>query len=232
MSKCISRHGEFSEHTLDANHVCTLCLVLDEDALIEELRQARESVASLTAENERLRADGDGMLEANVRLRDERDAARAEVEYRKATEADLRAENERLRAHILDIDAHATPYGDIPDEPGWVGTYLLTAGALHRALGKIGHSAPSCDAEAMRDHLLAERDSQLKAARAVGDGAQQLCAENERLRAQVSSLRELESAARTWRACVAGLILGSHEKPLVAAVDALPPTPPATEGGH
>lgn len=61
---------------------------------------------------------------------------------------EARAEIERLRAHILDIDAHATPYGDLPDEPGYVGTYLLTAGALHRALGTIGHSAVSCQAEA------------------------------------------------------------------------------------
>ena len=58
------------------------------------------------------------------------------------------AEMERLRAHILDIDAHATPYGDIPTDPGYTGVYLLTAGALHRALGTIGHTAPSCQAEA------------------------------------------------------------------------------------
>jgi hypothetical protein len=60
----------------------------------------------------------------------------------------LAAEVRRLREHILDIDAHATPFGDIPDDPGWVGTYLVTAGALHRALGKIGRTAPSCSAEA------------------------------------------------------------------------------------
>jgi len=69
---------------------------------------------------------------------------------------ELEAENERLRAHILDIDAHATPFGDIPDDPGYTGVYLLTAGALHRALGKIGHTAPSCQAEAERDAARAE----------------------------------------------------------------------------
>jgi len=62
--------------------------------------------------------------------------------------ADLEAELAQLRAHILDIDAHATPYGDLPDEPGYAGTYLLTAGALHRAIGKVGHTSPSCTAEA------------------------------------------------------------------------------------
>lgn len=61
---------------------------------------------------------------------------------------ELERESRALKEHILDIDAHATPYGDIPEEPGWIGTYLVTAGALHRALGKIGHSAPSCQAEA------------------------------------------------------------------------------------
>lgn len=54
----------------------------------------------------------------------------------------------KLREHILDIAAHATPYGNIPSDPGWVGTYLLSAGALHRAIGTIGHTAPSCEAEA------------------------------------------------------------------------------------
>lgn len=70
----------------------------------------------------------------------------------------LLAEVARLRAHIDDIAAHATPYGDIPAEPGWVGTYLLTAGALHRALGTIGRTAPSCQAEAEVARLTAERD--------------------------------------------------------------------------
>jgi hypothetical protein len=55
---------------------------------------------------------------------------------------------ESLLAAIENIDAHATPYGDIPDEPGWAGSYIVTAGALHKALGKLGHSAPSCKAEA------------------------------------------------------------------------------------
>jgi hypothetical protein len=69
------------------------------------------------------------------------------------------ARAEKAEAHILDIDAHATPFGDIPDEPGYVGTYLLTAGALHRALGTIGHTAPSCEAEAERDVLQARLDT-------------------------------------------------------------------------
>ena len=41
MSTCISRHGEYSSHTPDADYVCTLCFVLDEDGLIAELTKAR-----------------------------------------------------------------------------------------------------------------------------------------------------------------------------------------------
>ena len=37
MSKCISKHGEFSEHDLDDEYVCKLCSVLDEGALRLEL---------------------------------------------------------------------------------------------------------------------------------------------------------------------------------------------------
>lgn len=58
--------------------------------------------------------------------------------------AEARAEGEQFRQHILDIDAHATPYEDLPDDPGYVGLYLLTSGALHRALGKVGHTAVPC----------------------------------------------------------------------------------------
>jgi hypothetical protein len=86
--------------------------------------------------------------------------------------AQARAEVERLRAAILDIDSHATPYGDLPEEPGYVGTYLVTAGALHRALGKIGHTAPKCTAEAQVERLTQENtrlQQRLEAAWEMGD---------------------------------------------------------------
>ncbi len=41
MSKCISRHGEYSEHELDAEYTCKLCLALDEDAFVKVLRRLR-----------------------------------------------------------------------------------------------------------------------------------------------------------------------------------------------
>lgn len=45
MSNCISRHGEFSEHHLDDSHTCTLCHVLDEEALRAELARLRAALA-------------------------------------------------------------------------------------------------------------------------------------------------------------------------------------------
>lgn len=50
MSTCISKHGEFGFHTPDADHVCTLCGVLDEDGLIAELREARAALPSAVHE--------------------------------------------------------------------------------------------------------------------------------------------------------------------------------------
>ena len=48
-----------------------------------------------------------------------------------------------LRNAILDIDAHATPFGT--DDDGFVsGGYLISVGSLHRALGVVGHSAAKC----------------------------------------------------------------------------------------
>lgn len=148
MSACISQRGEFSSHEPDAEHVCTFCGVLDEDALIDELRRVRESVASLTADNERLRA-----LTATCSC----------------------------------------------------GTSPMT------------YEGPEADC--------------------VVHGA--VRAFNE-AQAELSSLRELESAARAWAGKfepMAGRPLdpdyySAEEIALVAAVDALPPTPPATEGSE
>jgi hypothetical protein len=44
VSTCISRHGEYSDHTPDADYRCTRCHVLDEDALINELVRLRQEV--------------------------------------------------------------------------------------------------------------------------------------------------------------------------------------------
>lgn len=55
----------------------------------------------------------------------------------------LTADALRLRDAILDIDAHATPFGS--DNDGYVtGGYLISVGSLHRALGVVGHTAPKC----------------------------------------------------------------------------------------
>lgn len=45
MSTCISQHGEYSAHALDSDFRCTLCGVLDEDALLTWARNARHALA-------------------------------------------------------------------------------------------------------------------------------------------------------------------------------------------
>lgn len=45
MSTCISSRGEYGSHELDDAHICTWCGVLDEDAMVAELRQLRADLA-------------------------------------------------------------------------------------------------------------------------------------------------------------------------------------------
>lgn len=70
-----------------------------------------------------------------------------------------------FRAAILDIDAHATPIGlaDANDPDGNPHHYAVTVGALHRALGKIGHTAAPCTAEAAVARVQALADQWVKA---------------------------------------------------------------------
>jgi hypothetical protein len=58
VSTCISRHGEFGSHQL-VDYVCTLCGVLDEDAMVGELQQMRAELATLTAERDRAAIDAE-----------------------------------------------------------------------------------------------------------------------------------------------------------------------------
>ena len=39
MSTCISREGEYSDHTPDKDYYCTRCYVLDEPALLDRVRE-------------------------------------------------------------------------------------------------------------------------------------------------------------------------------------------------
>lgn len=48
MSACISREGEFSDHVDDDEYVCRRCGVLDEEALLGELRRLRAAAAGET----------------------------------------------------------------------------------------------------------------------------------------------------------------------------------------
>ena len=61
----------------------------------------------------------------------------------RSSSPDVTALADELRNAILDIDAHATPFGT--DDDGFVsGGYLISVGSLHRALGVVGHSAAKC----------------------------------------------------------------------------------------
>lgn len=140
------------------------------------------------------------VLAAEVQeLRAIRDHARRIIEV-KDEQLDLfRAELDQLRAHILDIDAHATPFGDLPDDPGYVGMYLVTAGALHRALGRIGRTAPSCTAEAELAQLRAQYEQRTAEWERLHADRDQRTEELERLREEFSdwSARAESSSHRT-----------------------------------
>ena len=120
MSTCISHHGEFSSHEPNADYTCTLCGVLDEDALIFELQQARAELASLTGERdllalqassgeveidqlradvEHVRAERDQLGQDYVRVMTERDAAVAALDP--TVIAAERAEVQALRAEVV-----------------------------------------------------------------------------------------------------------------------------------
>lgn len=72
MSTCISRHGEYSDHTLDDEYECTRCHVLDEDALQAELH-------NVTRERDQARAELERLHGANVLIQCD-DPDHAEVE--------------------------------------------------------------------------------------------------------------------------------------------------------
>ena len=69
---------------------------------------------------------------------------------------------EMLRAAILDIDAHATPLGE--DADGFAtGGYVVSVGALHRALGLVGHTASVCRQCSPESHDCPEASDELRA---------------------------------------------------------------------
>lgn len=88
---------------------------------------------------------------------------------------------------------------------------------------------------AENERLRKERDEAQKAHREADSWLAESMRQRFALEADVSSLRELESAARAvdraWREeSGTGARVVAPLRILAAAVDALPPTPPATEG--
>lgn len=68
MSICISREGEFGSHVLDDAYTCSRCLVLDEDAMIADLRGLRARLAEALAEVERLRGENERLTFSKQKL--------------------------------------------------------------------------------------------------------------------------------------------------------------------
>lgn len=52
MSACISRHGEYSEHTPDAEWVCTQCGDVDTAGLRDEVDRLRAGIEALARDGE------------------------------------------------------------------------------------------------------------------------------------------------------------------------------------
>lgn len=124
MSTCISRHGEWSDHILDDAYTCTRCLVLDEDALVDELRQARSRLAEVEAERDAAKEDANRSWN---RLTNARTATRRLTSY--------------LIANASRLD---TPFSDAAGTP-WS---MFVAPAMNRLrfeLGMRGQAADCCD---------------------------------------------------------------------------------------
>lgn len=116
MSTCISRHGEFGSHELDEQHTCTLCHVLDEDALRADLasvRAERDELNKLLANanevaefcyqaNERLTVERDDLSRNLFMTNEENERLSGEVWQR--TE-----ERDQARARMMEL------YGDLTE---------------------------------------------------------------------------------------------------------------------
>ncbi len=101
MSTCISRQGEFSDHTPDTDYVCTRCGALDEDGLIAELRQSRATRYSALAEVAALK--NGRAWEANRA----NEAARLSAEARDRAD-DLTRQIEQLREQLSIVESDRT----------------------------------------------------------------------------------------------------------------------------
>ncbi|MFF8953862.1 hypothetical protein ACF09I_34450 [Streptomyces sp. NPDC014940] len=126
-------------------------LTPDEDALLRQHTEAEIREADTARRNAKL---ADAVTAETKRLLERRTTTLRERAER------AEAERDRLKAAILDIDAHATPIGlaDPNDPDGNPHHYVVTVGALHRSLGKVGHTAAPCTAEAALERVRTLRD--------------------------------------------------------------------------
>lgn len=123
-----------------------------EDMLRDQLHQARDiDLASADANLREINLQLAEMIDADEEeaLPDLLARVKAELDLRWATRQQYAEERDAAQAAIRDIDAHATPVGLLhEDDPeGSPHHYLVTVGALHRALGKSDGTGVKCDRE-------------------------------------------------------------------------------------
>jgi hypothetical protein len=199
MSTCISERGEYSHHTPDDAHVCTRCHVLDEDAVIQELKRLREERAQFDAWAEQLRYERRLLGSARMTLDlicDPENTHQSELQIRL-----LREEAGRTAQRIVDEIGHP-----VTDEP---------------ALGPEFRERIA-ELEAQLAELTRERHE----ATARLEGSRQFIEdETNRFHARVAELQAVVEAAREvvycWKAGRLDHYVGIAENTLSVAVDAL-----------
>lgn len=188
-------------------HGCTIGGQPAMPVLISEYNQLTADLAASVAAGEQQKRRAEQAEEMNQRLLQQRQEM-AEERYAWQERGDrAEADRDRLKAAILDIDAHATPIGIAnPNDPdGNPHHYAVTVGALHRALGKVGHTAAPCTAEAVVDRVrtLHTRVLRMEALVCAHCGTAWPCPTTQALDQPVPTAAptaELETAARVFSA--------------------------------
>lgn len=240
MSTCISPAGEYSDHVLDDAYTCTRCLVLDEDAMVTDLRGLRARLSEVETERDAAREDANRSWN---KVLDARTAARGLTSSLIANAALLE-----------------TPFTDEPSLSPWTRFVGPRINNLRAALGMRGVAANCCDmhgrtcepgelccgecTEGAHPHHVdgsfcssPDLSGVVWPAPPVEDALRD---EVERLRARWEAAQPVLEAAVEWRRHVGDYPLPANHLvgALIAAVDALPSTtqptqdhPTATGGG-
>lgn len=161
MSTCISSHGEYSDHIPDDSYVCTRCSVLDEDAMLTELKRLRSQLA----EAEEVMADYSKAVEQPSARCERADEQLAELRVRVA---ELEAENGAL-SDAVEPPGECDPSCDCSDHRSPRNCLCHVTGAEAREW--IRREEARADAlEAQRDKVLDSCDQVERLLSALGHG--------------------------------------------------------------